>query len=63
MADLTEHERKVLRAFAESAVDDLTQGAALNAAAEFLRESGYLTVNGTLTERGKAALPELFPNG
>lgn len=60
MGDLTEFERKVLRAFAENAVDDLMQGAALNAAAEFLRESGYLTANGTLTKRGKAALPEVF---
>lgn len=60
-ASLCDYELKVLNAFANSTVDDLTQGAALNAAAETLVAAGYMTRGGDITEKGATALGYSHP--
>lgn len=61
MSDLSEYELTVLKAFAFGTVDDLQQGAALNAAAEFLAESGYMGKGGNLYDKGHAAIGTKSP--
>lgn len=58
---LCEYELTVLNAFAGSTVDDLVQGAALNAAAEALVASGYMNRGGDITEKGAIALGHSHP--
>ncbi len=58
---LCEYELTVLNAFAGSTVDDLLQGAALNAAAEALVASGYMNRGGDITEKGAIALGHSHP--
>ncbi len=58
---LCEYELTVLNAFAGSTVDDLVQGAALNAAAEALVASGYMNRSGDITDKGATALGHLHP--
>lgn len=60
-ASLCDYELKVLNAFANSTVDDLVQGAALNSAADALVASGYMNRSGDLTERGATALGHSHP--
>lgn len=56
MVELCSYELEVLRAFANGTVDDLQQGAALNAAAEALIEGGFMNREGVPSTKGKAAL-------
>lgn len=58
---LTAYEKKVLRAFAANSVDDLQQGAPLNAAAEFLVGSGYMGREGNILDKGYAELGTVSP--
>ncbi|MBB2973984.1 hypothetical protein [Mesorhizobium sp. RMAD-H1] len=60
MLRLSEFELKVLNAFSNGTVDDLTPGAALNAAAAFLAESGFLNLRkGCPTAKGYTTLKNL----
>lgn len=61
MTMLCDWEIKVLMAFSDGTVDDLPQGAALNAAAETLISHGYMTRTGTPTRLGKLAITALPP--
>ena len=56
---MTDHERKVLAEIAEpGSQKDLSWGAAMGAALEFLRASGYVTTGPTprITAKGREAL-------
>lgn len=58
---LTSFELKVLSAFASNSVDQLQQGAALNAAAECLIDGGYMGREGNLTDKGHEACGTTSP--
>ena len=53
-----DYEIKVLKEAAGYPQDDLIKGAAINAASEFLREAGFMTRHGKITERGLNYLVE-----
>lgn len=61
MSGITAYEISVLKAFSTNSVDQLTQGAALNTAAEFLVENGYMGRGGDLTDKGHGALGTKSP--